>query len=244
MLGRRIVGKSGIIFPTSYGDPGGVTSTPGPGAEYWRYPMHLKSTPRRGSIPCICQQCGSEFSVFPSDIARGGGKLCSQKCTGRWLSATQTIPVWTRVSRSLYLGPPSPERPDLGPCWLSTMRPDSNGYVGFRRAVGLTDKRLHDLVYERLVGPVPIGQELDHLCRVRGFCCPFHLEAVTHRVNVRRGSSPAAVNAARSACAHGHPFDEANTYYRTDNGCRQCRACKRIRMASARKLPGFETEGN
>lgn len=35
----------------------------------------------------------------------------------------------------------------------------------------------------------------------------------------------AAVNAEKDACVHGHPFDEANTYF--CNGRRQCRQCNR-----------------
>lgn len=44
----------------------------------------------------------------------------------------------------------------------------------------------HKLMYERHVGPVPEGLQLDHLCRVRECCRPEHLEPVTNAVNVRR----------------------------------------------------------
>jgi hypothetical protein len=53
----------------------------------------------------------------------------------------------------------------------------------------------HRLSYEWLVGPVPEGMELDHLCRVRHCVNPSHLEVVTHSVNVIRG------NEARKALA-------------------------------------------
>lgn len=44
----------------------------------------------------------------------------------------------------------------------------------------------HRWSYERLVGPVPDGLELDHLCANRGCVRPDHLEPVTHRENLRR----------------------------------------------------------
>jgi len=41
-----------------------------------------------------------------------------------------------------------------------------------------------------MVGPVPDGLELDHLCRNRYCVNPHHLEAVSHRTNVLRGFIP------------------------------------------------------
>ncbi len=45
----------------------------------------------------------------------------------------------------------------------------------------------HKWVYEQLIGEVPDGFELDHLCRNRNCINPDHLEVVTHRVNSIRG---------------------------------------------------------
>lgn len=44
----------------------------------------------------------------------------------------------------------------------------------------------HRVVYEVLVGPIPAGLEIDHLCRNTGCVNPEHLEVVTHAENVRR----------------------------------------------------------
>lgn len=108
-----------------------------------------------------------------------------------------------------------------GDCWLWTGAKTTNGYGAF-------DKRVaHRWLYERVVGPVPEGLQLDHLCRVRHCVNPAHLEPVTQRENLYRGNTIPALNAAKTHCPTGHPYDEANTY-RTPAGYRQCRACARI----------------
>jgi hypothetical protein len=84
------------------------------------------------------------------------------------------------------------------------------------------------VVYELLVEPIPDGLELDHVkargCTSRACVSWWHLEPVTRRQNTLRGSSFAAVNAAKTRCDHGHEFDLFNTYYRPD-GSRDCRKC-------------------
>jgi hypothetical protein len=45
----------------------------------------------------------------------------------------------------------------------------------------------HRFAYELLVGPIPAGLVLDHLCRNRLCVNPNHLEPVTNSENPRRG---------------------------------------------------------
>jgi hypothetical protein len=85
----------------------------------------------------------------------------------------------------------------------------------------------HRFAYQMLVGPIPEGLTLDHLCRNTGCCNPEHLEAVTHRDNVLRGVSFAAVNAVKTECPRGHPYDSENTYIVPSTGGRLCRLCQR-----------------
>lgn len=127
---------------------------------------------------------------------------------------------------------PIPERVDLGPCWTWKGALSGEGYA--QAWDGERQRPAHVLTWESVNGPVPAGLELDHLCRNRGCVRPSHAEPVTHRENLMRSPiAPAAINAAKSECLRGHPFDDANTY-RDRRGSRHCRTCHRDREAARR----------
>ncbi|MGW9249718.1 HNH endonuclease signature motif containing protein [Streptomyces badius] len=112
-------------------------------------------------------------------------------------------------------------------CWLWKANKNSGGY-GQIRFGGRQMVSAHRLAFATLVGEIPAGLQLDHLCRVRHCCNPHHLEPVTSAENTRRGQGPSAVNAAKKNCPQGHPYDGENLHIRP-NGKRKCRACDRIR---------------
>lgn len=72
-------------------------------------------------------------------------------------------------------------------CWEWQRSLDRKGYGV--RAVGKLNKRAHRVIYERLVGPIPEGLVLDHLCEVHRCVNPEHLEPVTNAENVRRAAA-------------------------------------------------------
>lgn len=136
------------------------------------------------------------------------------------------------------------EKEGHGGCWQWTGAKWARGY-GKLTLPGPEQRRIsaHVWGYERFVGPVPEGMELDHTCHDPYVCtdaasCPHrscvnpaHLEPVPHGENVRRGLAP-IVNGARnrsiSHCPRGHEYTPANTYHRPGRPGRNCRACGAI----------------
>ncbi len=117
-------------------------------------------------------------------------------------------------------------------CWLWTASVDRCGYGKF--SIGRSKwVRAHRWLWERFNGPVPVGLELDHLCRTSACVKPSHLEPVTHIENMRRGRVW-LINAEKTHCPAGHPYDEANTYHSLRRRSRICRSCQRSRMKRAR----------
>ncbi|MBC7941097.1 MAG: HNH endonuclease, partial [Chitinophagaceae bacterium] len=79
----------------------------------------------------------------------------------------------------------------------------------------------HRWSYEAMVGLIPEGLHIDHLCSVRACVNPYHLDPVTPRVNVQRSRPTRSTH-----CNHGHEFTAANTYWLGRK--RTCRECNRI----------------
>ncbi len=69
-------------------------------------------------------------------------------------------------------------------CWLWTGYIRPIGYASFR--IGAKKLEAHRVAYQLFIGDIPIGTEIDHLCRVRNCVNPTHLEATTHKVNMER----------------------------------------------------------
>lgn len=131
---------------------------------------------------------------------------------------------WARVDK---VGPLPEYRPELGRCWIWTGPLNRGGYGHFYDNSGKT-ARAHRLSFSIAYGSIPVGAEVDHLCRVRRCVRPDHLEAVTKRENILRGHSWMADSARKTHCVRGHEFNDANTY-RNSQGHRYCRPCRILR---------------
>jgi len=116
---------------------------------------------------------------------------------------------------------------DSNGCWIWTGRISLAGYGQFSSPERKT-VNAYRWGYEQLVGAIPGGLHLDHLCRVRACVNPAHLEPVTCRENVLRGVGVTAVNASKTHCLRGHEFTLANT--RMKGRRRICRACSRAEV--------------
>lgn len=109
-------------------------------------------------------------------------------------------------------------------CWEWKGGTQSTGHGRFyaaRKAVPA-----HRFAYEMMVGPIPDGLVIDHLCRNARCVRPDHLEPVTQRENIARGDNLPPINLPKTNCPAGHPYDEENTYV-TPKGHQDCRECRR-----------------
>jgi hypothetical protein len=175
--------------------------------------------PRKSIPPRTCLHCGKQFYVPPSRIREGKGKYCSRACSFvRRPCRPAAERFWEKVRHS----------DDLFGCWEWTASRDDLGY-GYFSPSGGNRVPAHAYAYRLVVGEVPDGLELDHLCRNPSCVNPAHLEPVTHRENLMRGESPMAKNARKTHCIHGHPFSGDNLYIIPSTGDRMCKTCARIR---------------
>lgn len=126
--------------------------------------------------------------------------------------------------------PPAPPRPrkwttdncytvaDSG-CWEWRGPQNPMGYGTHPQALA------HRWMYAELVGPIPDGLTIDHLCRNTICVNPAHLEPVTMAENNRRATL--ARQAERPTCIRGHEYTSENTYVAPGTLRRSCRTCHR-----------------
>lgn len=133
-----------------------------------------------------------------------------------------------------------------GGCWLWAGYCDPKGYG--RTSSGW--KLVHRVVFSVLVGPIPEGFELDHVCHNRDLTCPgdvtcihrrccnpAHLEPVSREENIAR---MAAHNAAIGRCVNGHDLLETRQWSSPSAKRLRwwCGACQRERNAARDRSGG------
>lgn len=127
--------------------------------------------------------------------------------------------------------------PDENGCMKCNLSDNGKGYrklrVGGRKGKYVYT---HRLMYEFLVGPIPDGLIIDHLCRNRWCAAPDHLEPVTYSENALRGDAGKHVKeraAKITHCPQNHPYSENNV--KVYNGSRHCMTCIRNHTYTKRK---------
>lgn len=153
-----------------------------------------------------------------AETARGGGRLVGVDVTNdtAGVPAHKVEQFWSRVEQ-------------VGDCWEWRGFIKENGYgqfsLGKRRPV-----LAHRFAYLTLVGEIPEGLQLDHLCRNRACVNPWHLDPVTPQENTRRGAI------LKTHCPSGHPYTGENLRY--NGSARVCRECDNARRREARAAQG------
>jgi hypothetical protein len=114
-------------------------------------------------------------------------------------------------------------------CWNWTGSKLPTGYAPFcisGRGKNRVRTYAHRFAYNLLVGEVPEGLDLDHVCRNRACVNPAHLEPVTRSENMLRAAPyrPAHYDMGPT-CPNGH--DRAQWGFYNTYGRQVCRLCHR-----------------
>lgn len=128
---------------------------------------------------------------------------------------TETIEAMKRLSSRIV------EQSNGCKEWVGSK--DAKGY-GYVRFEGKT-QRAHRVAWTSANGAIPDKLHVLHQCDNPSCCNPEHLFLGTNANNVAdKMAKGRHGHTKRIQCPKGHPYDEANTYVRSD-GSRYCRTC-------------------
>jgi hypothetical protein len=90
--------------------------------------------------------------------------------------------LWSKIDKN---GPTPKYHSELGPCWIWTGARNNKGGANIR--INHKSFLAYRVIYELMVGPIPDGKEIDHICCNGHLGCvnPSHLRVATQRENSR-----------------------------------------------------------
>ena len=186
---------------------------------------HSLDRSKEGLMPNYTHTCSVDGCQ--NKVGRKGARGWCSKHYQRWMSTGSPTGSKKRSTTRLRRYQPAEQRfwayvEKTDGCWQWKASFDSSGY-GLLSVSGKSAKA-HRFAYELLVGPIPHGLVIDHLCRNRACVNPAHMEPVTNYENLRRGAGHDVSQGRRNQCINGHDFTEENTYI-NPKGAKVCRAC-------------------
>lgn len=108
--------------------------------------------------------------------------------------------------------------------WNGPLDRDGYGTFFFRKL----NRRAHRVAWFLIHGPIPNGMIVNHKCRNRACVNHQHLELITRGDNALLDSgSVAALNARKTHCPKGHPYDRK---YGKQRYCSICEREKQTRL--------------
>ncbi len=130
-------------------------------------------------------------------------------------------------------------------CWY-WIGPTTNGYGRFWN--GERNEGVHRCAFELWVASIPPGLDVDHVCHNTDPTCPGgvtclhrrcvnprHLAVATRSENLRSSPHVGDCWRARTHCANGHEYTEANTHRTAGRpATRRCRTCDAARKRASR----------
>lgn len=194
----------------------------------------MTTVSRSSAFPAVTPATGRLAIAPPEEPSPSGEGPAERntKATSRERSFRTRTPLAERFFRHVTID-------DIEKCWLwrGGKKKDGYGRTSFRfnSSRGPTTSA-HAFAYELVIGPIPRGLVLDHLCNVPACVNPYHLRPTTDRENTLRSLlSPSAVNARKTHCVAGHELTGANVRIRQQQRgrvtsvFRECRRCPHIR---------------